>query len=381
MNLTRDMYVPAIRWRQGEYQALFRLAPSAKDRVVPYVTVPEIEFDFEEWRPKKTVQEHVHPFAARFKAKWGQRPAWIAVHPSIADQSMDDGRDILTYVFDALRAFRAMAVPAIPLDANPATVARVRAIARSDGQGVAISVRLEDLMKPSPRVRLEVLAAALNVGLDEVDLIVDLGAPNFEPYDAFAGALIAAMGRLGDLDSFRNFVLVGTAIPETFKDVAKGADQLTRHDWLFYCSLIGKISTRDAPTQLRRLYDRPSRVHADRHAQDQIGWQAHLHDDGGVGDTQGGRLPRPPRTNVRALRVHCRVREVQRVGLFERRRLHRKVRSSNGKAEQPAVVEICDDQSSHHVCSGRSRQAWRRTITARIEAVTSRKVKASQSIS
>ena len=241
MNLTRDMYVPAIRWRQGEYQALFRLAPAAKERVVPYVTIPEIEFDFEEWRPKKTVQEHVHPFAARFKAKWGQRPAWIAVHPSIADQSMDDGRDILTYVFDALRAFRAMAVPAIPLDANPAIVAKVRAIARNDGQGVAVSVRLEDLMKPSPRVRLQVLAAALNVGLDEIDLIIDLGAPNFEPYDAFAGALIAAMGRLGDLDGFRNFVLVGTAIPQTFKDVAKGADQLTRHDWLFYCRLIGKI--------------------------------------------------------------------------------------------------------------------------------------------
>ena len=129
MILTRAMYVPAIRWRQGEYQALFRLAPAAKDRIVPYVTIPEIEFDFEEWRPKKTVQEHVHPFAARFNAKWGQRPAWIAVHPSIADQSMDDGRDILTYVFDALRAFRAMAVPAIPLDAIPAIVARVRAIA------------------------------------------------------------------------------------------------------------------------------------------------------------------------------------------------------------------------------------------------------------
>ncbi len=241
MILTRDMYVPAIRWRQGEYQALFRLAPAAKDRIVPYVTIPEIEFDFEEWRPKKTAQEHVHPFAARFKAKWGQRPAWIAVHPSIADQLMDDGRDILTYVFDALRVFRALAVPALPLDANAALVTRVQAITRNDGQGVAISVRLEDLMKPSPRARLEALAAALAVGLDEVDLIIDLGAPNFEPYDAFAGALIAAMGRLGDLNGFRNFVLVGTAIPETFRDVAKGADQLTRHDWLFYCRLIGSI--------------------------------------------------------------------------------------------------------------------------------------------
>ena len=74
MILTKDMYVPALRWRQGEYQALARLAAAAKDRIVPYVTIPEVEFDFELWQPKKTVQEHVHPFAARFNAKWGQRP-------------------------------------------------------------------------------------------------------------------------------------------------------------------------------------------------------------------------------------------------------------------------------------------------------------------
>ena len=71
MILTSDMYVPAIRWRQGEYQALLRLAPAAKDRIVPFITIPEIEFDFEEWRPKKSVHEHVHPFASRYKGKWG----------------------------------------------------------------------------------------------------------------------------------------------------------------------------------------------------------------------------------------------------------------------------------------------------------------------
>jgi hypothetical protein len=29
MILTRNMYVPALRWRQGEYQALARLAAAA----------------------------------------------------------------------------------------------------------------------------------------------------------------------------------------------------------------------------------------------------------------------------------------------------------------------------------------------------------------
>jgi len=235
------MYVPAMRWRQGEYQALARLTAAAKDRIVPFVTIPEVEFDFELWQPKKTVQEHVHPFAARFNAKWGQRPAWVGVHPSISDKPIGDGRDIFTYVFEGLRVFKTNAIPSVPLDASPAMVASVAAIIAADSLGAAIAVRLENMMKGDARTRTEALAASLGLSLDEVDLVIDLGAPNFEPYDAFAGALIAAMRRLGDLHVFRNFVVISTAIPETFKDVAKGADQLPRHDWLFYQTLRGKL--------------------------------------------------------------------------------------------------------------------------------------------
>lgn len=241
MILTKDMYVPALRWRQGEYQALAKLSAAAKDRIVPFITIPEVEFDFELWQPKKTIQEHVHPFAARFNAKWGRRPAWVGVHHSISDKPMGDGRDIFTYVFEALRAFQAYALPAVPLDASPATVESVRSIVALDGLGVAISIRLENLMKLDARSRIEGLAESIGLSFDEIDLVIDLGAPNFEPYNAFAGALITAMQKLGDIDAFRNFVIVGTAIPETFKGVAKGADRLPRHDWLFYQALLNKM--------------------------------------------------------------------------------------------------------------------------------------------
>lgn len=241
MILTKDMYVPALRWRQGEYQALSRLAAAVKDRTVPYITIPEVEFDFELWQPKKTVQEHVQPFAARFNAKWGQRPAWVGVHPSISGKPMGDGRDIFTYVFEALRAFQANAIPAVPLDAASLMVASVAGVVATDGLGAAIAIRLEDLMKPDARTRIKALTASLGLSLGEVDLVIDLGAPNFEPYNAFAGALIAAIQKLGSLDAFRNFIVIGTAIPETFKDVAKGADQLPRHDWLFYQTLLRKL--------------------------------------------------------------------------------------------------------------------------------------------
>lgn len=247
MILTSDIYAPALRWRQGEYQALFRLTNSVKDKIVPYITIPKIEYDFAEQRPKNSVQEHVHPFAARYKAKWGKRPAWVGVDKSIVDKSMDDDRDIFTYVFDALHGFEANAIPAIPLDAETATIRTVAAIAKMDCQGVAVSVRLEDLMQPNPRGLIETLASALDVSISDVDLVIDLGAPNFEPYDAFAHALIAALRKLGDLVAFRNFVLIGTAIPETFKNIAKGAAEIPRHDWMFYRALTARL-----PNDMRR---------------------------------------------------------------------------------------------------------------------------------
>jgi Beta protein len=247
MILTSDMYVPALRWRQGEYQALFRLAVTAKDRIVPYVTIPEVEFDFELWQDKKTVQEHVHPFAARFNAKWGQRPAWISVHPSISGKPMGDGRDIFTYVFEALRTFQANVIPAVPLDATAPMIMSVASIVRQDEKGVAIAVRLEDLMKKDAFSRVVAMFRSLGVNEGEVDFVIDLGQPNFEPYGIFSNALIAALRRLGDLNRFRNFVLLGTAIPESFKNVAKGTDRLPRHDWLFYQALLNWL-----PSGMRR---------------------------------------------------------------------------------------------------------------------------------
>ena len=248
MNLNSDTYVPALQWRLGEYQALLRLADQVKDRIAPFITIPEIGFDFEEWRPKKSAHDHVLPFPDRYKSKWGKRSAWVGVHENVVQNPMDDRRHIFTYVFDELRSFKANAIPAIPIAADTNTVRAIAAIVKRDRLGVAISVRLEDLMKQNPGAQVQRMASTLGVGLSAIDVIVDLGAPNFEPYDAFSSALIVTLRRLGDLQAYRNLVLIGTAMPETFRDVAKGVDEIPRHDWLFYKTLVARL-----PSGMRRL--------------------------------------------------------------------------------------------------------------------------------
>ena len=141
MNLRPDCYVPSLRWRCGEYQALFRLQADAKDRIVPFVVIPEIEFDFEEWRPKKTVQAHVAPFAKRYHQKWGNRPAWIDVHSKVSSLPMDNGKSPIAHVFDELRLMGSAAIPVTSLDASTDINAAVAAILKRDGRGVGVRPR------------------------------------------------------------------------------------------------------------------------------------------------------------------------------------------------------------------------------------------------
>ena len=78
--------------------------------------------------------------------------------------------------------------------------------------------------------------AALGASVGETDVLIDMKAPlQYEPYDAFSTALIGGLGKLETLlDAFRNLVLIGTAIPQSFSSLRRGTDEIPRHDWLFY---------------------------------------------------------------------------------------------------------------------------------------------------
>jgi hypothetical protein len=132
------------------------------------------------------------------------------------------------------------AIPVTSLDASEDFNAVVAAVLKDDGRGIGIRARLEHLMEP----RFGALAAALmktiGAGEEETDLIVDLGAPNYEPYEDFADGLLAAIDNIGDVSGYRSFVLIGSGYPESIPFDRPGG-QLPRHDWAFFNVLRAKL--------------------------------------------------------------------------------------------------------------------------------------------
>ena len=208
---------------------------------MPLIFIPPIEFDFETWENKKTVDEHVRPFIDRYKVRWDSRPAWLGLHSTIAGGRMRDGRHVFDYILDGLRSNRANAVPVLALESDTDTIAAAASAIGLDRYGAALRIRLENLMSNSFEDEAARLAETLSLLPEEIDLIIDLQAPNFEPYQDFANALIAPMKSLRNLSKYRNLVLISSAIPDSFRDIKKAIDEIPRHDWLFHKVLIDSL--------------------------------------------------------------------------------------------------------------------------------------------
>ena len=232
MAIKAQDYTPAIKWRQGEYQALMRLPEAAKAKLRPLVIIPSIEYDFETGEPECSSHDHATKFIKRYTAKWKTRVALIDIDSSLHAEKVA-GKTFVAYIFDALRDAKAVAIPVISLDYDTAVIGDLAEAAGTDGNGICIRARIEHLMHPLADTRIAKLIAGIGVAPEEVDFLVDLGSPTYEPYAAFGKALLAALSKLTSLKVYRTFTMLGTAFPETMPP-GKSDSALKRHDWLFY---------------------------------------------------------------------------------------------------------------------------------------------------
>jgi hypothetical protein len=239
--LGSEHYVPCLRWKQGEYQALLHLSSDIKNSLTPLIEVPEIGFDFETRLESKSVDEHLSAFAKRLKAKWGGRHCFVDMHLIELSKRMKTGQHPFAFVFDDLRSKGALATPVIDLKQGSECRNAIRAIAAMDRRGLCARIGIEEAAKSNIVALLETLIQQCDVGVDQCDLILDVGAPNFEPIDGFSGLLETLIGRLPHLNKWRSFALIGTSFPSSMADVRQGPSIHPRNEWRLYKFLVSRL--------------------------------------------------------------------------------------------------------------------------------------------
>lgn len=241
MTFDHHHYVPCLRWKQGEYQAVLRLSDQTRQALTPLIEVPEIGFDFERKVQSRTIENHLAPFAKRVRQKWGAHPCFVDLLHLSQNTSMGDGRHPARFVFDDLRALGCVAVPVTGLSRDAAYQKIVKDVVRRDGNGLCLRILLPEAVRSNLKTELDSCLQTLGVSVPQCDLVLDLGAPNFDPISGFSKLVQAIIQKTPYLMQWRTFTVMGTSFPPTMAEVDQGASIIPRSEWLLYKMLVPQL--------------------------------------------------------------------------------------------------------------------------------------------
>lgn len=235
MIVYENQYVPVLKWRTAEYQSLYRLRDTQKPYVVPLFIIPPVEYDFENRRLTKSIQEHIDNFLDKYKKKWGERKAFIDLYPPLFEEKVDSKEYVFEYIFSSLRSEKSMAIPVV--SALEASLQQGVEVTLNNNTGIAIRLTLEEIIEGKLHRIEKTLFSELNIDRSNIDLIIDLQKPNnFEPIDDFASALVMHIGSIKHLNEYRSFILISTSI--RLNEIENPGGILLRYEWNLYKELI-----------------------------------------------------------------------------------------------------------------------------------------------
>jgi len=242
MNFNHRHYIPCLRWKQGEYQAVSRLTITTKRVFTPIIEIPELGWDFEEKKEKKTVNQLLTDFAQKkIYKKWGSSPCFVDLNLIPPVERMETGIHPVRFIFDELRWLGCQAIPVTGLFIDSKYQQEIKNVATRDKSGVCLRIKVEQAAKGTLKNDLDSLLSRISIKPGICDFIIDLGAPNFVPLEGFSKIIQTIISKLPYLSDWRTFTLLGTSFPETMAVIKKGGEIVPRYEWKLYKMLIGQL--------------------------------------------------------------------------------------------------------------------------------------------
>lgn len=237
MPITHTDYVPILKWRLGEYQALLRLPDAVKDRTVPLIEITPPDFDFDTWTPSKSIDDHLAKFAARFRAKWGTRLALLDCGLLEPAEVMQGGKHPMQYLCEEAFARGAALIPVIRLDSNAAYRSAVKAANAMMQTGVVLRCSLDEALDPAFDANVGAILRQLGVIIANCDVVLDLEAPAWDPEEVLINIVTAAIQASNTMATARSLILAGTSFPASMAEVTGPIQFWPRREWTFFRAL------------------------------------------------------------------------------------------------------------------------------------------------
>jgi hypothetical protein len=245
LGFNHSHYVPILKGKQGELNALCNLDPKHYVRFTPMMEVPPIPSVYPEGQdqpvPAKSIDDHIKAVVRSFAKSLAPMPSVFVdgFYVELEDE-LENGTSPIDALFTGLRAANVSFIPTTGLDRVEDYTDSVATAIKTDNRGCCLRLVEADLDNfPELGKQIAGLLAAISVAATVVDLLVDFG-PMVPPN----AALPFMVDAIPELELWRTVTIASSSFPSSMMALKKNAiEELEREEWLAWTSLRSKSKT------------------------------------------------------------------------------------------------------------------------------------------
>ncbi len=224
-------YVPMLRGKSAEFDALKNLAPHVKDRLTPFVEVPVKGFRPKDSPTPAEVTKKLRKYVDFIGKSWPQRRLFLDLrHLDPALRGLD-GRHPVEIIWQAaavLSLFPPTPIPVVSPDSDGAYKEAVLSWIAGTGVGMCLRLGMKHLQS-NAQTEIDQLLLFFGLSPSEVDLIFDFGLVDETGFD-----LTLLVESLPYLTAWRTFTTVGGSFPVDLQGFKPGEHKHPRLEWSRY---------------------------------------------------------------------------------------------------------------------------------------------------
>jgi hypothetical protein len=251
MSFDHSHYVPILKGKQGEFDALQNIASVDHIKAfTPLIEIPPISATYagpqSPPEPSKSIDKHVVDVAEDLIKAVKNLPAIFVDGFYIeTEDDLQDGSSPIDAVFALLRAAGVSFIPVIGMDRVEDYADSVSNAISIDNRGCCLRLVEADIDGIAELgAQITALLEAISTKTKDVDLLVDFGQK--VPQKATLPFLIDALPFIGE---WRTFTIACSSFPADMSDVKKNSiKELEREEWAAWLSLRSKSNVKRMPT-------------------------------------------------------------------------------------------------------------------------------------
>jgi hypothetical protein len=237
--MENDFYVPILKAKYGEFQALSKLDANIRRHVFPMLEITRISWDHEENTIPPTIEEHLNKTAKKVIEHWPFNRSFIDMSQVASEKA--DGMSSIEYFYKRMFERGLTPLPVVRINSPTLHIEGVSNIQQKYSiNQVCIRINLTDLSSPQFAANLQRLLSSQRATVDNAHLVLDLETPTFDDMEAFSDAIISRLEVFPHFEKWSSFSICGSAYPQ--KELVKDkTNYVPRNEWKFYCSVLENL--------------------------------------------------------------------------------------------------------------------------------------------